>query len=108
MWPGGANAGSPFKGTWIPNGCFIDETWIKTNMAPLRGWARKGKRLRGFAPGANGPSLARCDVTAWLPLASSTVRSTAYVFAGHSGSDKGAVIRQGIKDAGARLWFLPP
>jgi hypothetical protein len=29
---------------------FIDETWIKTNMAPLRGWAPKGTRLRGFAP----------------------------------------------------------
>ena len=29
---------------------FIDETWIKTNMAPLRGWGPKGKRLRGFAP----------------------------------------------------------
>ncbi|CAH2397092.1 hypothetical protein MES4922_180154 [Mesorhizobium ventifaucium] len=28
---------------------FIDETWIKTNMAPLRGWGPKGKRLRGFA-----------------------------------------------------------
>ena len=29
---------------------FIDETWIKTNMAPLRGWGPKGARLRGFAP----------------------------------------------------------
>jgi hypothetical protein len=29
---------------------FIDETWIKTNMAPLRGWPAKGQRLRGFAP----------------------------------------------------------
>ncbi len=29
---------------------FIDETWIKTNMAPLRGWGKRGKRLRGFAP----------------------------------------------------------
>ena len=29
---------------------FIDETWIKTNMAPLRGWGPKGERLRGFAP----------------------------------------------------------
>jgi hypothetical protein len=29
---------------------FIDETWIKTNMAPLYGWGRRGKRLRGFAP----------------------------------------------------------
>lgn len=24
---------------------FIDETWIKTSMAPLRGWGPKGKRL---------------------------------------------------------------
>jgi len=25
--------------------CFIAETWIKTNMAPLRGWGPKGERL---------------------------------------------------------------
>ncbi|MGO8952328.1 MAG: hypothetical protein ACLPWS_01385 [Rhodomicrobium sp.] len=25
---------------------FIGETWIKTNMGPLRGWGPKGKRLR--------------------------------------------------------------
>jgi putative transposase len=24
---------------------FIDETWTKTNMAPLRGWAPLGERL---------------------------------------------------------------
>ena len=29
---------------------FIDETWAKTNMTPLRGWAAKGKRLIGKAP----------------------------------------------------------
>ena len=29
---------------------FIDETWIKANLAPLRGWGFKGERLRGFAP----------------------------------------------------------
>ena len=29
---------------------FVDETWIKTNMAPIRGRAQKGKRLRGYAP----------------------------------------------------------
>ncbi len=28
---------------------FIDETWVKTNMAPLRGWAPKGERLPGAA-----------------------------------------------------------
>jgi putative transposase len=31
---------------------FIDETWIKTNMAPIRGWGIKGERLKGFAPDA--------------------------------------------------------
>ena len=29
---------------------FIDETWVKTNMAPLRGWAPRGERLAGAAP----------------------------------------------------------
>ena len=24
---------------------FLDETWVKTNMAPLRGWGVRGKRL---------------------------------------------------------------
>ena len=28
----------------------VDETWFKTNMAPLRGWAPKAHRLKGFAP----------------------------------------------------------
>src|SRR6202022_3288259 len=36
---------------------FIDETWAKTNMAPLRGWGLRGKRLKanaayGFSPSA--------------------------------------------------------
>src|ERR1700716_2040790 len=29
---------------------FIDETWTKTNMAPLRGWAPRGKRLTAKVP----------------------------------------------------------
>ncbi len=29
---------------------FIDETWAKTNMAPLRGWGPRGERLKGQAP----------------------------------------------------------
>jgi transposase len=29
---------------------FIDETWAKTNMAPLRGWGLRGQRLRAKAP----------------------------------------------------------
>jgi hypothetical protein len=29
---------------------FIDETWIKTNMAPLRGWGPRGQRLKALVP----------------------------------------------------------
>ena len=29
---------------------FIDETWTKTNMAPLRGWAPRGRRLLAGVP----------------------------------------------------------
>jgi hypothetical protein len=29
---------------------FIDETWVKTNMAPVRGWGPCGRRLPGRAP----------------------------------------------------------
>ena len=55
MSPGDVSAGKTFKDTSTPNALsssmslFIDETWIKTDMAPLRGWGPKGQRLRGFA-----------------------------------------------------------
>jgi putative transposase len=29
---------------------FIDETWTKTNMAPLRGWSPCGQRLTAKVP----------------------------------------------------------
>ena len=29
---------------------FIDETWAKTNMAPLRGWCARGRRLIAKVP----------------------------------------------------------
>lgn len=29
---------------------FIHETWIKTKMAPLRGWGPKGQRLQAHTP----------------------------------------------------------
>ena len=32
---------------------FVDETWTKTNMAPLRGWAPRGERLRTKVPHAH-------------------------------------------------------
>jgi hypothetical protein len=29
---------------------FIDETWVKTNMAPLRAWGPRGQRLKAMVP----------------------------------------------------------
>ena len=45
---------------------FIDETWIKTNMAPIRGWGPKGRRLHGYAPHGHWQTMTflaalRCD-----------------------------------------------
>jgi len=36
---------------------FIDETWVKTNMAPLRGWGTRGRRLKAYAPGGHWKTL---------------------------------------------------
>jgi transposase len=109
---------------------FIDETWIKTNMAPLRGWGPKGERLRGFAPQGRWRTLTflgalRCDqLTApcvfdgpingecfrayveqqLLPV----LKAGDIVIMDNLGSHKAAALRRAIKAAGARLWYLPP
>lgn len=109
---------------------FIDETWIKTNMTPERGWAMKGQRLRGFAPHGHWNTMTflaalRCDqLTApcvfdgpidglcfrayvdqiLLP----TLRPGDIVIMDNLGSHKSKAVRNAIKQAGARLWFLPP
>lgn len=44
---------------------FIDEIWMKTNMAPLRGRAPKGERL----PGARHPSGTGTPPPSSLPCA---------------------------------------
>ena len=36
---------------------FIDETWIKTNMVPLRGWGLRGQRLDARVPHGNWKTL---------------------------------------------------
>jgi transposase len=109
---------------------FIDETWIKTNMAPVRGWGPKGKRLRGFAPhghwrtltflGAlrldrlaapcvfdgpiNGPCFRAYVEQQLVPV----LKPGDIVVMDNLGSHKSAAVRQMIRAAGARLWFLPP
>jgi transposase len=109
---------------------FIDETWIKTNMAPIRGWGKKGKRLRGFAPHGrwntmtfiaalrhdgltapcvfDGPINGVCFRAYVEQVLAPTIKPGDIVILDNLGSHKAKVIRQIIKAAGARLWFLPP
>jgi transposase len=109
---------------------FIDETWIKTNMAPLRGWGPKGKRLRGFVPHGHWRTLTFLGALRHDGLSAPCVFDgpingvffRAYVeqqlvpilkpgdivIMDNLGSHKSAAVRQMIRAAGARLWFLPP
>src|SRR6201995_4140139 len=109
---------------------FIDETWIKTNMAPLRGWGHKGKRLRALAPHGHWRTLTflgalRCDrLTAPCvfdgPINGQCFRAYVeqqlvpvlkpgdIVIMDNLGSHKSAALGRMIRAAGARLWYLPP
>ena len=109
---------------------FIDETWIKTNMAPLRGWGLKGKPLRGFAPHGHWRTLTflgalRCDRLAAPCVFDGPINGQCFrayveqqlvpvlepddiVVMDNLGSHKSTAIRQMIQAAGARLWYLPP
>ena len=109
---------------------FIDETWIKTNMAPLRGWGPRGQRLRGFAPQGHwrtmtflaalrrdgltapcvfdGPINGQCFRAYVDQLLVPTLRPGDIVIMDNLGSHKAKSIRHAIRAAGARLWFLPP
>lgn len=109
---------------------FIDETWIKTNMAPLRGWSLKGERLRDYAPHGHWKTLTflgalRVDVLtepcvidgpingeiflAYIEqFLAPTLRPGDIVVLDNLGSHKSANVRSAILNAGARLAFLPP
>ncbi len=109
---------------------FIDETWIKTNMAPLRGWGPKGQRLRAFAPHGHWRTLTFLGALRYDRLTAPCVFDgpingqsfRAYVeqqlvptlapgdivIMDNLGSHKSAAIRRLIAAAGARLWYLPP
>jgi transposase len=109
---------------------FVDETWIKTNMAPLRGWGTRGKRLKGYAPHGrwrtmtfiaalrhdrltapcvfDGPINGEC-FRAWIDQQLiATLKPGDIVILDNLGSHKAKAIRKTIKAVGARLWFLPP
>jgi transposase len=109
---------------------FIDETWIKTNMTPLRGWGAKGKRLRGFAPhghwrtltflGAlrhdrlaapcvfDGPINGECFRAFVEQQLAPILQPGDIVVMDNLGSHKSAAVRRAIQAVGARLWYLPP
>jgi len=109
---------------------FIDETWIKTNMAPLRGWGPRGKRLKAHAPhghwrtmtflGAlrhdrltapcvfDGPINGACFLAYVEQQLVRTLKPGDIVIMDNLGSHKSKAVRNAIRAAGARLWFLPP
>lgn len=109
---------------------FIDETWAKTNMAPIHGWGNKGERLKAFVPHGhwktmtfiaalrhdgvtapcvfdgpiNGESFLRYVEQFLAP----TLKPGDLVIMDNLGSHKGEAVRAAIRTAGARLIFLPP
>jgi len=108
---------------------FIDETWTKTNMAALRGWAPRGTRLAAKVPHGRWKTMTflaalRHDrvEAPWLidgPINGErfrlyvdkvlvpTLRPGDIVVMDNLGSHKGKAVRQAIRAVGAKLFFLP-
>ena len=108
---------------------FIDETWAKTNMAPLRGWGPRGKRLIGHAPFGHwntmtfiaalrhdgivapfvldGPINGESFRTYVEQVLVPELRPGDIVVMDNLGSHKTPAIRQAIRAAGAKLFYLP-
>jgi transposase len=108
---------------------FIDETWIKTNMAPLRGWGTRGERVITHVPhghwqtmtfiGAlrhdrieapwvlDGPINAEAFKTYVRAELLKTLKPDDIVVLDDLNSHKGKAVRAVVKAIGARLFFLP-
>ncbi|WP_407179807.1 IS630 family transposase [Bradyrhizobium sp. STM 3562] len=108
---------------------FIDETWIKTNMAPLRGWGPRGQRLQAYAPFGHwktmtfiaalrhdrisAPWVIDCPVNGELftlyieKVLAPTLTRGEVVILDNLGSHKGKSARDAIRAKGAHLLFLP-
>lgn len=109
---------------------FLDETWAKTNMTPLRGWAPKGESLIDYAPHGhwktttflaalrhdeltapavfddpiNGASFLAWGEQILVP----TLRKGDVVVMDNLGAHKVVGVREAIEAAGASVLFLPP
>ncbi len=108
---------------------FIDETWAKTNMTPLRGWAPRGKKLLGKVPHGRWRTVTflaalRCDridapcvidgpidgesFRAYVEqVLVPTLQPGDIVIFDNLGSHKGKAVRRAIREAGAKLFLLP-
>ena len=109
---------------------FIDETWAKTNMTRLRGWAPRGRKLLAKVPHGHWRTLTflaalRCDridapgvidgpingesFLAYVEqVLVPTLRPGDIVIIDNLGSHKGKAVRRAIRATGAKLFFLPP
>jgi len=109
---------------------FIDETWVKTNMAPLRGWGPRGQRLKAYAPHGHWKTLTfiaalrhdRIDAPFVIDgpingemfrlyvekVLAPTLAEGDVVVLDNLGSHKGKAARPAIRARGAHLIFLPP
>jgi putative transposase len=108
---------------------FIDETWTKTNMAPLRGWAPVGERLIAKVPHGHwqtmtflaalrhdridapwlldGPINGELFLTYVTDVLVPTLAPHDIVMMDNLGSHKSTAVRQAIRKAGATLILLP-
>lgn len=109
---------------------FLDETWAKTNMAPLRGWGRRGSRPVARVPRGHGKTLpliaalrhdrisapcvfdglinGACFLAYVEQVLVPTLHRGDVVVLDNLGSHKDQAVRQAIRRAGAKLFFLPP
>jgi transposase len=108
---------------------FIDETWTRTDMAALRGWAPCGQRLPTKVPHGRWKTMTflaalrhdRIEAPWFLegPIDGDsfrlyvervllpTLRPGDIVVMDNLGSHRGKIVRQLIRSAGAKLFFLP-
>jgi len=108
---------------------FIDETWTRTDMAPLRGWAPRGSRLVAKVPHGRWKTMTflaalrydRIDAPWFIegPIDGEsfrlyvkevllpTLRPGDIVILDNLGSHKSKAVRQLIRSVGARIFFLP-
>ena len=108
---------------------FIDETWTKTNMAPLRGWAPRGERLVAEVPHGHwktmtfvaalrhdrieapwvldGPINGESFKTYVESVLAPTLLPGDIVVMDNLGSHKGKAVRRAIRAAGAKMFLLP-